>query len=71
MEDIELRFPSLKVLISFKRQSQIKELRIDTFEKTLTGKFPEAEITTATRVFQATLPHPQLTTVRSLQTTSC
>ncbi|MDQ3279092.1 MAG: hypothetical protein M3Q06_12255 [Bacteroidota bacterium] len=55
MQDIELRFPSLQVLILFKQQSGVKELRIDTFEKTLTGKFPEGEVVTAIRMFKATI----------------
>ena len=69
MQDIELRFPSLKVLISFKQQSQVKDLRIDTFEKTLTGKFSEGEVMTAIRIFKATIQdYQQFATVRNLQT---
>ena len=59
MHDIELRFPSLKDLISFKQQSQVKELRIDTVEKSLTAKFPQEEVLTAMRLFKATIPDQQ------------
>lgn len=56
MQDIELRFPTLKILIAFKQQSQVNDLRIDTIAKTLTGKFPDEEVLTAKRVFKATIP---------------
>jgi hypothetical protein len=59
MHEIELRFPSLKDLISFKQQSQVKDLRIDTVEKSLTGKFPQEEVLTAMRLFKATVPDQQ------------
>lgn len=69
MQDINLRFPSLKVLILFKQQSQVKELRIDTYEKTLTGRFPESEVQTAIGIYKAAiLDRQQLLTVRSMQT---
>lgn len=53
IQDIELRFPTLKVLIAFKQQSQVTELRIDTIAKSLTGKFPEEEVFAAKRLFKA------------------
>ena len=59
MQDIELRFPSLKNLIAFKQQSQVKDLRIDTATKSLTGKFSDGEVLTATRLFKANLPDQQ------------
>jgi hypothetical protein len=59
MQDIELRFPSLQVLIAFKQQSQETDLRIDTVAKTLTGKFSDSEVVTAIRLFKATIPDQQ------------
>ena len=53
MQDIELRFPSLKVLIAFKQLSQVKDLRIDTLVNSLTGKFPDDEVVAAIRQFKA------------------
>jgi hypothetical protein len=59
MQDIELRFPTLKVLIAFKQQSQVTDLRIDTVAKTLTGKFSDFEVVTATRQFKARIQDQQ------------
>jgi len=59
MQDTELRFPSLKILIAFKQQSQVTDLRIDTVAKSLTGKFPDSEVVTAMRLFKATIPDQQ------------
>jgi hypothetical protein len=53
MQDIELRFSSLKDLMQFKQLSQVKELRIDTNEKSLTGKFSETELIEAVKQFKA------------------
>ncbi len=53
MQDIELRFPTLKVLIAFKQQTQVKDLRIDTIAKSLTGKFSDEEVFAAKRLFKA------------------
>lgn len=59
MQDIELRFPSLKELIAFKQQLQERDLRIDTVAKSLTGKFSDSEVFTAMRLFKATIPDQQ------------
>lgn len=53
MQDTELYFPSLKNLIAFKQQSQVKDLRIDTYQKSLTGQFPESEVMLAIRTYKA------------------
>jgi hypothetical protein len=53
MQEIELRFPSLKEMMCFKQISQVKELRIDTNEKLLTGKFPDKEVVVAKKQFKA------------------
>jgi len=55
MQEIELQFPTLKDMMYFKQVSQVKELRIDTNEKLLTGKFPESEIVLAKEQFKARL----------------
>lgn len=55
MQEVELRFRSLTDLIHFKQQSQVTELRIDTAEKTLTGRFTEIEVKEALTLFKATL----------------
>ena len=55
MQEIELRFRSLTDLIHFKQQSQVTELRIDTAEKTLTGRFTDTEVKEALTLFKATL----------------
>ncbi|MBB1284802.1 hypothetical protein HRH25_10505 [Flavisolibacter sp. BT320] len=59
MQDIELRFPSLKELIAFKQQMQEMDLRIDTVAKSLTGNFSDSEVLTAIRLFKAALPDQQ------------
>lgn len=59
MQDIELRFPSLQVLIAFKQQSQETDLRIDTVAKSLTGKFSDSEVIAAIRLFKASIPDQQ------------
>lgn len=59
MQEIELRFPSLQVLIAFKQQSQETDWRIDTAAKSLTGKFSDSEVVTAMRLFRATIPDQQ------------
>ena len=53
MQEIELRFQTLKDLMHFKNNSEIKELRIDTYEKSLTGKFADAEVRIAVSQFKA------------------
>lgn len=53
MQEVELRFPTLKDMMSFKQLSQVKELRIDTNERLLTGKFPESEVVVAKEQFKA------------------
>ena len=53
MQEVELRFPTLKDMMSFKQVSQVKELRIDTNERLLTGKFPESEVVVAKEQFNA------------------
>jgi hypothetical protein len=53
MQEVELRFPTLKDMMCFKQVSQVKELRIDTNEKLLTGKFPENEVEVAKEQFNA------------------
>ena len=55
MQEIELRFPTLQDLMHFKQESAVKELRIDTYEKSLTGRFPETEVKTAVSQFKAML----------------
>jgi hypothetical protein len=55
MQEIELRFRSLADLMHFKQQSQVKELRIDTAEKSLTGRFPETEVKEAVTTLKATI----------------
>lgn len=59
MQEIELRFPSLKELIAFKQQLQESDLRIDTVEKSLIGNFSDSEVFTAIRLFKATIPDQQ------------
>jgi hypothetical protein len=54
MQEIELRFQTLKDLIDFKQNASVKELRIDTAEKSLTGRFTEIEVKEAVRMFKAT-----------------
>ena len=53
MRETELRFLSLQDLIQFKQLTAAKELRIDTAGKSLTGKFTEAEVNDAVRMFRA------------------
>lgn len=53
MQEIELQFPTLKDMLYFKQITEVKELRIDTYEKLLTGKFPENEIEVAKDQFKA------------------
>lgn len=67
MQDIELRFPSLKELIAFKQQLQERDLRIDTVTKTLTGDFSDSEVFTAKRLFKATIPDQQKVEMASRQ----
>lgn len=52
MQETELRFPSLKTMMQFKQQSGVKELRLDTNDKSLTGRFSEEEITQAVKSFK-------------------
>ena len=59
MQEIELRFPSLKELIAFKQQLQESDLRIDTVAKSLIGNFSDSEVFTAKRLFKATIPDQQ------------
>jgi hypothetical protein len=54
MQETVLRFRSLTDLINFKQQSQVKDLRIDTAEKSLTGRFTETEVKDAITTFKAT-----------------
>ena len=54
MQEVELRFQSLKDLIHFKQQSDVKELRICTNEKSLTGRWTETEVKAAVSQFKAT-----------------
>lgn len=53
MQEIELRFRSLTDLMHFKQKAQVKELRIDTAEKSLTGRFSETEVKAAVTLFKA------------------
>lgn len=53
MQEVELRFQSLKDMMHFKQQSQVKELRIDTSAKSLTGRFTETEVKDAVALFKA------------------
>ncbi|HEU4904385.1 MAG TPA: hypothetical protein VFT06_16375 [Flavisolibacter sp.] len=53
MQEVELRFPTLKEMMYFKQFSQVKELRIDTNEKILIGCFPEDEVSVAKEQFKA------------------
>lgn len=53
MQEVELRFPTLKEMMYFKQYSQVTELRIDTNEKILIGCFPEDEISVAKEQFKA------------------
>lgn len=53
MQEVELHFPSLKEMMNFKQVSEVKELRIDTDRKLLTGKFPANEVTVAKEQFKA------------------
>jgi hypothetical protein len=55
MQEVELRFRSLTDLINFKQQLQASELRIDTAEKTLTGRFTDTEVKEALTLFKATI----------------
>ena len=55
MQEVELRFRSLTDLMHFKQQSQVSELRIDTAEKTLTGRFTDTEVKEAVTLFKATI----------------
>lgn len=55
MQETILRFQSLKDLISFKQQTMIQDLRIDTAERSLTGRFPENDLNTAVTVFKASI----------------
>lgn len=59
MQEIELRFPSLKELIAFKQQLKESDLRIDTVAKSLIGNFSDSEVFTAKRLFKATIPDQQ------------
>lgn len=53
MQEVELRFQSLKDMMHFKQQSEVKELRIDTSVKSLTGRFTETEVKDAVSLFKA------------------
>lgn len=64
MQDTELRFPSLQNMMAFKQQSQVQALRIDTNEKSLTGRFTEGEVALAVSAFKAIVfSRQQITTV--------
>lgn len=54
MQEVELRFRSLTDLIHFKQKAEAKELRIDTAEKSLTGRFTKVEVEEAVTLFKAT-----------------
>lgn len=53
MQEVELRFPTLKEMMYFKQYSQVTELRIDTNEKILIGRFPDDEVLVAKEQFKA------------------
>lgn len=53
MQEKQLWFPTLKDMMNFKQVSEVKELRIDTYEKLLIGRFPETEVDVAKRDFKA------------------
>ena len=53
MRETELRFLSLQDLIQFKQLTAAKEFRIDMAEKSLTGKFTDAEVRDAVQMFRA------------------
>lgn len=55
MQETELRFRSLTDLMHFKQHAEVKELRIDTAEKSLTGRFSETEVKDAVTLFKATM----------------
>jgi hypothetical protein len=54
MQETVLRFRTLNDLIHFKQKAEAKELRIDTSEKSLTGRFTEGEVKEAVTLFKAT-----------------
>jgi hypothetical protein len=54
MQETVLRFRTLNDLIDFKQKAEAKELRIDTAEKSLTGRFTEVEVKEAVTLFKAT-----------------
>jgi hypothetical protein len=55
MQETVLRFQTLNDLIHFKQYAEVKELRIDTAEKSLTGRFTETDLQTAVEQFKASM----------------
>lgn len=53
MKEVKLHFPSLSSLMHFKMLSSVQDLRIDTAERSLTGRFSSIEVTVAQQLFRA------------------